>query len=81
MISSAAYKEVLNCVSDLISAKYKLQNTFIFKGFGGNINNYPRVSFQSNLSCGLTYLYHWMPIEEAIKRMEENGYIDINDFE
>jgi hypothetical protein len=30
---------------------------------------------------GLAYKWDWMEIEEAIERMEEYGYIDINDFE
>ena len=74
-----AYQNVLNEISDLLGAKTKLQYTLIFKGFRNN--EYPRVSFDGNLKCGLTYQYHWMTIEEAIIRMEENGYIDINDFE
>ena len=74
-----AYQNVLNEISDLLDAKTKLQYIFIFKGFRGD--EYPKVSFDGDLECGLTYLYHWMTIEEAIERMEENGYIDINDFE
>lgn len=74
-----AYLNVLNEISDLLNAKTKLQYTFIFKGFRSN--QYPRVSFDRDLKCGLTYREHWMTIEEAIRRMEENGYIDINDFE
>ena len=79
MTTKKAYTEVLNIISDLLGAKYKLQNTFVFKGFRNN--EFPRVSFNGDLSCGLTYKYAWMTIEEAIERMEEYGYIDINDFE
>lgn len=79
MTTKTAYINVLNVISDLIGAKNKLQYTFVFKGFRGI--DYPRVSFNGDLQCGLTYQYAWMTIEEAIERMEENGYIDINDFE
>jgi hypothetical protein len=79
MTTEQAYTEVLNAISDLLGAKHKLQNTFIFKGFRNN--EYPHVSFDGNLQCGLIYQWAWMTIEEAIERMEENGYIDINDFE
>lgn len=79
MTTKTAYINLLNVISDLIGAKNKLQYTFVFKGFRNN--DYPRVSINGDLQCGLTYLSHWMTIEEAIERMEENGYIDINDFE
>lgn len=79
MTTKQAYTEVLNTISDLFRAKYKLQNAFIFKGFRNN--EYPQVSFDGNLQCGLIYQWAWMTIEEAIERMEEYGYIDINDFE
>lgn len=79
MKTREAYQNVLNEISDLLGAKNKLQYTLIFKGFRNN--EYPRVSFDRGLKCGLTYQYHWMTIEEAIERMEEYGYIDINDFE
>jgi hypothetical protein len=78
MTPRTAYQSVLNEISDLLDAKTKLQNTFIFKGFRDN--ECPRVSFDGYLKCGLTYQYYWMTIEEAIERMEEYGYIDINDF-
>ena len=79
MTAMKAYINVLNVISDLIGAKNKLQYTFVFKGFRNN--DYPRVSFDENLQCSLIYQSARMPIEEAIERMEEYGYIDINDFE
>lgn len=79
MTTKTAYTNVLNVISDLIGAKNKLQYTLVFRGFRNN--DYPRVSFNGDLQCVLTYQYAWMTIEEAIERMEENGYIDINDFE
>lgn len=79
MRTRTAYIEVLNSISDLIGAKNKLQYTFVFKGFRNNY--YPTVFINGNLECGLIYQNAWMPIKEAIERMEENGYIDINDFE
>ena len=79
MKTNTAYKNVLNAISDLIDAKNKLQYTLVFKGFRNN--DYPRVSLDGDLQCGLTYRYAWMTMEEAIERMEENGYIDIEDFE
>lgn len=79
MTTRTAYTNVLNVISDLIGAKNKLQYTLVFRGFRGN--DYPRVSFDGNLQCGLTYQCAWMTIEEAIERMEEYGYIDISDFE
>ena len=79
MTTKQAYTEVSNIISELLEAKYKLQNTFVFKGFRNN--EFPRVSFDSDLECGLTYKWDWMEIEEAIERMEVYGYIDINNFE
>lgn len=79
MTTRTAYVNVLNVISDLIGAKNKLQYTLVFRGFRDN--DYPRVSFDGYLQCGLTYKYYWMTIEDAIERMEENGYIDIKDFE
>ena len=79
MTTKQAYTEVSNIISDLLDAKYKLQNTFVFKGFRNN--EFPQVFFDTNLECGLAYKWNLMTIEEAIERMEEYGYIDINDFE
>lgn len=79
MRTRKACVDVLNVILNLIEAKDKLQETFVFKGF--RKNDYPQVSFNGDFECGLTYQYAWMPIEEAIERMEDYGYIDINDFE
>ena len=79
MTTKQAYAEVSNIISDLLEAKHKLQNTFVFKGFKNN--EFPQVYFDADLECGLAYKWNCMEIEEAIERMEDYGYIDINDFE
>lgn len=78
--SERIYGELLKAISTLIDKKNELQKTFVFKGFR-NSNNQPHVYIDGAFNVGLNYEYQWMPIEEAIERMEENGYIDINDFE
>ena len=78
--SERIYGELLKVIDTLIDKKKELQNTFVFKGFG-NSNNQPYVSIDRAFDVGITYEYQWMPIEEAIERMKENGYIDINDFD
>lgn len=50
MTTKQAYTEVSNVISDLLEAKYKLQNTFVFKGFKNN--EFPQVFFDTDLECG-----------------------------
>ena len=78
--SERIYRELLKEIGTLIDKKNELQKTFVFKGFK-NPNSQPHVSIDGNFNVGITCEYQWMPIEEAIERMEEYGYIDINDFE
>lgn len=78
--SERIYGELLKVIGTLIDKKKELQKTFVFKGFE-NSNNLPHVSIDGAFNVGLTCEYQWMPIEEAIERMKEKGYIDINDFD